>query len=164
MMDMLTRELVALANDPRAWFAVAGLGAITLHSIISYRLCPLIHNKANITPQAAREAVNARYAHSTRFLLLMLAGIAAALSGMAMIAMGTHPPIALGLIAGGVFLIQTEPLRLNIRDRQLRVVASQIEGPEAQASAVNRLRGEYSKLMLTNVALTAAVAIYLLAF
>lgn len=163
MMEHLINELMLLANDPRAWFAVAGLGAVAVHSIYTYLRCPLVHGQAHISPEQARAAIHGRHFHSPRYLLLMILGIALALVGMAMVATGARTPIALGLVAGGLFLVQTEPLRLNIRDRQLRVVAAQIEDQSAQQTAIVRLKGEYRQLIVTNLVLTALVAVYLLA-
>lgn len=163
MMERLIAELVLLASDPRAWFAVAGLGLIALHSLYIYLRCPLVHGTLRVTPEEARRAVHAERVHSTRYLLLMLTGIGLCLAGMAMVALSARTPLALGLVAAGLFLVQTEPLRLNIRDRQLRVVAAQIEGESAVAAAVWRLRGEYRKLILTTSVLTLALAAYLVA-
>lgn len=163
MMERLIGELVSLAGDPRAWFVVAGLVAITGHSFYTYLRCPLVRGLDTIAPERARAAVHAERVHSTRYLVLMLLGIGLAVAGTAMIALSIRSPLALVMIAAGLFLTQTEPVRLNIRDRQLRVVASEIEGPEAREAAIERLRTEYRHLTLINLVLAIGVAVFIVA-
>lgn len=164
MMDMLIDELVSLANDPRAWFAVLGLALATAHAFWAYRTCPMSRADFSVTPEIARQTVHGARNHSPRFVALMLVGIVATVAGMAMISQGIKPPIALGLIAGGLFLVQTEPLRMQIRDRELRVIAAQDQPEEVQKGELERLQREHQNLLLTNLGLTLAVAAYLLIF
>jgi len=164
MMEGLIGELAALASNPYAWIVVGGLALVAMHSLVSYLRCPLVHGTGDISPELARAAVDAERVHSTRYLVLMLLGIGLAVAGTAMVALSARPPVALGMIAAGLFLTQTEPLRLNIHGHQLRVVAARIEDDTACETAIGRLRGEYQRLVVTNTLLAAAVAIYLLAF
>jgi len=163
-MEALIADLRTLAANPYAWLVAGALGLLTLHSLVRYLRCPLVHRTATIAPEDARAAVEAERVHSPRHLALMVLGIALAVGGMAMVASSVRPPLALALIAAGLFLTQTEPLRLNIRDRQLRVIAAELDSEAARHAAIERLRGEYHRLIAAHALLAVAVTLYILVF
>ena len=99
-----------------------------------------------------------------RFGLMMMAGAGLTVSGLFMIANGIKPAIGLGAVVLGILLIQTEPLRLQIREGQRMVVACRDSGAAALESARDRLRTGHLSLAATNMVLLVGLVAGLAAF
>jgi uncharacterized membrane protein YqgA involved in biofilm formation len=104
------------------------------------------------------------FAAGPRFVVVMLAGIAAILTGLSMILREVNPPVALLSIVVGVFAVQIEPALLQIQESAKRVTAAQRQGSEAIAAAEDRLRDAHVWLVMTSLTILIAVIAALLAF
>lgn len=161
-MNMLIDELRAVAADPYAWGAVPVLLAFLLGALWRRRVCPLIHRAAEIGPAEARAAQARPFSAGPRFALLMLAGIAATLAGLTLIEKGTYPTVAFYLLLAGVFVIQTEPARLQLREAEIRVIAAEAMPEDVREIAVERLETNHLWLIsLQGVILIGTVAFLL---
>jgi hypothetical protein len=161
---MLVEELRALADDPLTWAAVPALAAFAGHALWHWRTCPLLDRTKHVTLAEAEAAVDQPRIAGPRFLVLMLLGIAATLAGLSFIAEGIYPTAAFYLLLAGVFVIQTEPARLQIREAELRVVAAERHGEDARRIAIERLETLNIWLLSLELAILAGVMGFLLAF
>jgi len=162
--NMLLRELSALSSDPFAWGAVLLLASFAVYALWHWRVCPLLHERARIDRADAAAALERPLADGARFLLFMLGGIAATLTGLTFIAEGAYPTVAFYLLLAGLFVIQTEPARREVRQSELRVVAAELEGDEARHAALERLRSAHLWLVALHFLLLGGAATALLAF
>ncbi len=162
-MTSLIDELHRLASDPIAWGAVPILAAFALYALWHWRSCPLLHRTAHITLAEAEGVVGKPYIAGPRFLLLMLAGIAATVAALTLIAEGIYPTLAFYLLVAGVFVIQTEPARLQLREAEMRVVAAEAIGPEAMQAAISRLETTIVWLVTLQVTILAGTVLFLVA-
>jgi len=163
-MAALLDELQMLAGNPVAWGAVPVLALFVLTSIWHWWTCPLIARTASITLEQARAVVGQPRIAGPRYFLLMMGGIVATLAGLTLIAEGIYPLLAFYLLLGGVFVIQTEPTRLQIRESEMAVVAARAHGEEAMRIAVERLETTAMWLMTIQCVMLAATVAFLLAF
>ena len=163
-MTMLLAELGRLAADPLAWGAIAALAGFTAHALWHWRVCPLVNARAQIDHAQAAAAIARPFVDGPRYLLLMLGGIAATVTGLGFIAEGIYPTLAFYLLLAGLFVIQTEPARREIREAELRVVASEFETEEARETTLSRLRSAHLWLVGLHVLLLVGAAAALLAF
>lgn len=163
-MNMLIDELGKLASDPIAWGAIVLLAGFAAYALWHWRVCPLLHERARIDHAEAAAAIDRPLVDGPRFLLLMLCGIATTVTGLGLIAEGIHPALAFYLLLAGLFVIQTEPARREIRHAELRVVAAELQGEEAREAALERLRSAHLWLVALHFALLAGAVTGLLAF
>lgn len=161
---MLIEELSMLAGDPVAWGAVPLLAVFCIYSLVHWWRCPLIHRTQHISLEEAANVVGKPVIAGPRFGLLMLAGVAATLAGLSFIAEGIRPTLAFYLLIAGVFVIQTEPARLQIREAEARVVTASAVGEEPARIAVERLETTNIWLISLQFSMLAAVVIFLAAF
>lgn len=163
-MNMLIETLQQVANSPYSWGVVALIAAVALFSFYNWRACPyLCHTKA-ISLEDSRKQLDRPFAAGPRFVVVMLAGIAAILTGLGLIAHQVNPPLALLLIVAGVFAVQIEPAGLHIQESVARVVTAQSQGADAVAAAEERLRYAHLWLVTANFTILVAVVLALLAF
>ncbi|GMG83481.1 hypothetical protein LNKW23_26940 [Paralimibaculum aggregatum] len=163
-MNMLVDELRALSADPVAWGAVPVLAAFVVWSFASRRLCPLMNCANRISDEEARKVAGGPRVAGPRFLVLMLVGIVAAVTGLKLIGMGLYSTLAFYLLLAGVFVIQTEPARLQIREAQHRVAAARNRGEEAVASEIQRLGASHNWLIGLQAIMLVGTALFLVAF
>ncbi len=163
-MNMLIETLQQVGDSPYSWGVVALIAAVALFSLYKWRACPyLCHTKA-ISPEDSREQLDRPFAAGPRFVVVMLAGITAIVTGLGMVSHVVNPPLALLLIVAGVFAVQIEPALLRIEESVARVVAAQFEGPDAVTVAEERLRYAHLWLVTANFTILVAVVLTLLAF
>ncbi len=163
-MNMLIETLQQVANSPYSWGVVALIAAVALFSLYKWRACPyLCHTKA-ISLDDSRQQLDRPFAAGPRFVVVMLAGIAAIVTGLGMISHVVNPPLALLLIVAGVIAVQIEPALLRIQESVARVVSAQCQGPDAVAAAEERLRYAHLWLVTANFTILVAVVLTLLAF
>ena len=163
-MTMLIDELGMLSADPVAWGAVGLLAAFAAYAVWHWQVCPLLHERARIDRAEAAAAIARPLVDGPRYLLLMLGGIAATVTGLGFLAEGIYPAIAFYLLLAGLFVIQTEPARREIREAELRVVASELQGDDAREAAIERLRSAHLWLVGLHFVLLIGAAAGLLAF
>jgi hypothetical protein len=143
---------------------VALIAAVALFSLYKWRACPyLCHTKA-ISPEDSREQLDRPFVAGPRFVIVMLAGIAAIVTGLGMVSHVVNPPLALLLIVTGVFAVQVEPALLQIQKSVARLVTAQFEGADTVTAAEERLRYAHLWLVTANFTILAAVVLTLLAF
>ncbi|MEM9146277.1 MAG: hypothetical protein AAGC57_08775 [Pseudomonadota bacterium] len=162
-MNMLIDELRAIAATPLSWGAVLLLMTFLLYSIYHRWACPLMHNKAEISATEAQEARDRPFSAGPRFGLFMIAGITAAVAGLSLIGEGTYPLVSFYLLVAGVFTIQTEPVRLQIREAELRVIASETIGGDVKQVALERLDTTHLWLIWLQFGILVGTAVFLLA-
>lgn len=163
-MNMLIDELRMLAGDPLAWGAVPVLLAFAGWSVWHWWTCPLIARTAHISRAEALAVLGKPYFAGPRYFLLMVAGIVATVAGLTFIARGINPTLAFYLLLAGVFVIQTEPARLQLREAEYRVVASEALGLEDVESAVHRLESSNVWLITLHGVILVATVTFLLSF
>lgn len=163
-MNMLVDALHAAAANPYSWGVVGLIGATTLYSMYLLRTCPYLHRTRLISAEESESSLNRPFAAGPRFVVVMLAGIAAILIGLWMILREVNTQVALLIIVVGVFAVQVEPVLLNVQEAMKRVSAAQRQGSEAIAAAEDRLRDAYGWLLLTSLTILIAVVLALLAF
>ncbi len=161
-MNSLIDELHRLASDPIAWGAVPILAAFAIYAIWHRYSCPLLHRTAHITLEQAEKVVGKPHFAGPRYLILMLAGIAATVAALTLISEGIYPTLAFYLLVAGVFVIQTEPARLQLREAEMRVVAAEVMGPEARQSAIARLETSIVWLATLQATIFAGTVLFLL--
>jgi len=163
-MNMLIETLQQVANSPYSWGVVALIAAVALFSLYKWRACPyLCHTKA-ISLDNSREQLDRPFVAGPRFVVVMLAGITAIVTGLGLISQQVNPPLALLLIVAGVFAVQIEPALLRIQESVARIVVAQCQGPDAVVAAEERLRYAHLWLVTANFTVLIAVVLTLLAF
>lgn len=162
-MQNVLSSLRDLCDMPAAWgiFAVVALRAAW--SVVSYFRCPLMRGSLDIDPAAARAAVNARFRHSPRFLIAMVAGIALSVGGLYALTVPDAGPVALAAIVFGTFILIVEPSRLTVEDNELRVTAARAQGGDALVFAQERLRAAHVERLMIEVGLAGLLLVALIA-
>jgi len=163
-MNMLIETLQQVGSSPYSWGVVALIAAVALFSFYRWRACPyLCHTKA-ISLDESREQLGRPFAAGPRFVVVMLAGITAILTGLGMVSQVVNPPLALLLIVAGVFAVQIAPALLQIRESVARLVTAHCQGADAVAAAEERLGYAHIWLVTANFTILVAVVLTVLAF
>lgn len=163
-MTLLVDALHAAAADPYSWVVVGLIGAAALFSLYKLRTSPYLHGTRSFPAGESQASLNRPFAAGPRFVVVMLAGIAAILTGLWMILREVNPPVALLSIVVGVFAVQVEPALLQIQEAVQRIAAARNQGAEAIAAAEDRLRDAYRWLVMISFTILIAVVAALLAF
>lgn len=163
-MNMLLDTLDQVGAHPATWGVIAALGLFASVSLYGWLVCPYSARRATISREAAREALSKPFIVGPRYVIAMIAGIAAMLTGLWMIAQAINPPLAFALVVAGLFVVQTEPARLRLREAVNRTIAAELAGAEAQLSAQERLRYSHLWLVSLHFLLLVAVTAGVLAF
>lgn len=163
-MTRLVDALHEAAVNPWSWAVVVLIAVATLVGLYQFRTCSHLHGTRTFSPEESQASLDRPFAAGPRFVVVMLAGIAAILAGLWMILREVNPPVALLTIVVGVFAVQIEPVLLQIQECAKRIVAAQNQGPEAIAAAEDRLRDAYVWLVMTSFTILIAVVAALLAF
>lgn len=163
-MNMLIEELQNLGDDPRSWIVVAVMALLAAVSVWRYFNSPLASGAMVPTDAEVAHAREIRTSIGARFGLLMLGGAAVTVVGLVMIAQGVRPTLALGMIAAGIVVTQTEPYRLLIREQSRIVTASRDAPADELESARDRLRANQRSLALINLVLLGGVVGVLISF
>ncbi|MEL6476791.1 MAG: hypothetical protein AAFR17_05625 [Pseudomonadota bacterium] len=163
-MNMLADALAGLSGSPYAWAGVALLAVISAYWLYSCIYCPVLRHAEDITIEEARAAVNRPVTAGARFLVMMLIGIAALVSGLSLLYRGADPGVAFLLVLAGLVITQTEPARQQVRETMHRVVASRNAGPEVTDLAVQRLESSYIWLVVLHFIILASAVLALLVF
>ncbi len=157
-MNGLTNILDVLGNHPATKWVALALALRALWTVIAWQRCPLIHDAApaDAGAKAARSAAGQMW----RFVGLMLAGIALAVLGLFGLAKeGEAAPIALFMLAGGIYLFSTEPARRNLTEAQNRVIAAATQPREAREHCISMLRDTHVKLVGVEVGILALIVL-----
>ncbi len=162
-MSMLVGELAALGADPLSWGAVPALLVFAGVSYRNWRVYPLLQGDDRLTEAKAAALAGRPQFAGPRYALLMLGGIAATVAGLWLIAEGIRPTLAFYLLLAGVFVIQTEPARLQIREAQYAAIAARPHGEEASQAARERLDWTNAWLVTLEVVILAGTVLFLCA-
>lgn len=163
-MTALIETLQQASANPNAWVLVALIALVTAISVYKWRSCPYLGRTKNISQGESQAQVERPFVAGPRFVIVMLAGIAAMMIGLTLVSRGVTPLLALLLIVVGVFAVQTEPALLQIRESVTRLIAAKVQGPDQVAAAEERLRYAHIWLVTANFTLLMAVILALLAF
>ncbi len=163
-MDSVLTAFRNLCDTPVGWIMLALVTLKTVHSIVMFIRCPMLHGAPYIAPERARALLDSPTFHRPRFLGTMLAGIALAVGGLYSVQAPEIGHFAIAAIVLGVFLMLVEPSQLSIEENGLRVAAvGPVEG-EARELAVDRLRAAHLERLtmetLFAIGLGIVVAIY----
>ncbi|MEM7176668.1 MAG: hypothetical protein AAF503_03090 [Pseudomonadota bacterium] len=163
-MNNLLTTLEGLSGLWATWAAIALLAGLGIWALMNRIMCPLAKGACNASVEDARAALSKRIFAGPRFLLTMLLAITATIVGLKLIYVGSQPGVAVFLIIAGLVVMQTEPIRLSIKEAQNRVVASSVEGVDSQAAAVEYLRGRHHWLVGVHFIILAGVVAAVMAF
>ncbi|MGF1501321.1 MAG: hypothetical protein ACFBSD_05855 [Paracoccaceae bacterium] len=163
-MDGLISEMSALAHSPFAWAAMGMIGLFALGALWRWRVCPLLGHGADAYPPLPDYDPDSPPPPGPRYLLLMVAGITATVAGLTAISEGRFPIFAFYLVVAGLFVIQTEPVRLQVREAEFRVRAAAVAGEEAAQAALERLRSTHIWLVSLHFIIFAGGITFLCAF
>ncbi|MEM9049313.1 MAG: hypothetical protein AAGC92_11405 [Pseudomonadota bacterium] len=155
--------LIRVGSDPMAWAVLAVMAIVAAGSLYKYWVCPLAKANVPYTTEEARSMLNRRVRHPVSYLLVMLLGMGFAIAGLFGLAKGDHKS-TLGFLslAFGLYVILTLPVRLQIKDAELKVIAS-AEG-EPRAIMAGELRQTHRRLMSYELVIFALFAAILLLF
>jgi hypothetical protein len=148
----------ALCDMPVAWAILGAVALRALWSVAVFFTCPFVHGADRLDPETARKALNERRMRSPRFFVAMSIGLALAVGGLYALRDPGVGPLALAAIVFGVFILIVEPSRLSVDENVRRVAASRLEGAEAQAFAVDRLRASHIERVAMEIGLAALIA------
>ena len=96
------------------------------------------------------------FAHSWRFLLVMVTGIVLAVFGLFQLAEhGAEAPLALFMLILGVYLFTTEPARHQVQDAERRVLETSDGPAEQRELSASLLRGSHFRLISIEVGIVA---------
>jgi len=159
-MNMLIENLGRVAESSIAWTLLALLAVLSVVAFWNWYRCPVLA----LGPAGKREATPAPFVPKAgpRFFFLMAGGIGITLGGLTLIANGIHPSLAFVLLIGGVFVIQTEPARLELSEAKSRALAAL--SAEAREDAHHRLRAAHRWLVFLHFIILGVTAAGLLAF
>ena len=130
-------ELVGTHPIARALLALLVIKA--LWSVVRWRRCPWTASKrlAAEGPEAIERRRASPWRHSLRFGVVMVLGIGFSIYGLLKIAVhGADAPIALLLLAFGLYLSLTEPVQRQIADAEDSAALAARE-PESEAYALS---------------------------
>ena len=163
-MTALIETLHQASANPYAWAVVCLIALVAAISVYKWRTCPYLCHTADISQEQSQAQVDRPFVAGPRFVIVMLAGIAAMVVGLTLVSRQVYPALALLMIAVGVFAVQTEPALLQIRESVKRLIAAQVQGLDQVAAAEERLRYAHLWLVTANITLLLAVILALLAF
>ncbi|MEM1385884.1 MAG: hypothetical protein AAF713_18205 [Pseudomonadota bacterium] len=163
-MKMLVSTLGMIGNEWLAWAAVGLLAALSAVPLYRFLHCPILAGTRKFTAEEAQDEIDSPFIAGPRFALGMLFGIGAIIAGLSLIAGDIVPVYGFLIVVAGVFVVQTEPARLRLREGQARAAAASLGGPEQQAEAADRLRYSHLFLITSHLAILVAVVAALLAF
>ncbi|MEM8791174.1 MAG: hypothetical protein AAGE80_06125 [Pseudomonadota bacterium] len=163
-MNNFLTTLQSLSTFWETWVCVALLAAMGIASVVHRLRCPYINGKKIASYDEARTAIDSPIFAGPRSLGLMLAGIAMSIAGLYMLYGAISPGIGFSLIIVGLVIMQTEPIRLRIREAEHRVVTSCAYDEEARIAATETLKGRSDWLTMVYFIMLAGVVAGLLAF
>lgn len=147
-------ELIGTHPIARLLLALMVLKAVW--SVVRWRRCPVTASRklAAEGPEAIERRRNAPWRHSARFGVAMATGIVLAVYGLIKIAThGAEAPLALLLLAFGMYVFLTEPVQRQIADAEDRAaLAASDPQSEAYALSVSMVQGNQLNLLIIDVA------------
>ena len=161
-MNTLLDALGGLSASPFAWAGTAILAVMAFTSLYFLFRCPLLHKSYQVSPAEAQAAVNRRFIAGWRFFATMSVGLVLTITGLYLLQFAAEPGIAFMMIVAGIVILQTEPVRLSIRDANNRVIAATCNGGEAGELAYARLRNSHVWLVSVHFLILAAMLVCLL--
>ena len=161
-MNMLIQHIQTVAVSPFAWALVALLAFFAAVAAVRWYRCPFLCGTTELGKLDAM--TKGEFRPGPRFLITMLAGVTGAIIGLTLVFEGTYPVLSFYLVVLGVFVIQTEPARLQIRESMQRVVNVADGNRETRLAAEARLRSGHLWLVSLHFLIIAAAAAALLSF
>ncbi|MEM6906109.1 MAG: hypothetical protein AAF568_09465 [Pseudomonadota bacterium] len=163
-MNMLLDTLAQLHTQPLTWIAVGLLAILSLFAFGDWLLCPVLHHKKDISVDEAKAAGYRPVVAGPRFFFVMVGGIGLTIAGLYMIQAPVRPDIGFVMILAGLVIMQTEPIRQQLRIQIARVIAASAQGEDAYEAATDGLRAGYIWLVAVHFLILAGVVAGLLAF
>ncbi|SDZ82240.1 hypothetical protein [Rubrimonas cliftonensis] len=160
-MDSVLNSFARLCDSPLSIVIVAAMGLHAAVSILLFVNCPILRQRPLDNAAADRAAVHSPHAHSTRFLVTMLLGIALSVGGLYALRSPGAGPVAIGAIMVGVYVLMSEPARRTVEENALRVSGARLDGEEAYAFAHERLRAAHVERIATELGVFALLAVFI---
>lgn len=163
-MNMLIETLSGLSS---AWSTWLGVGILALLGIVSFArwlLCPYVAGTAETSVEEARQALSKKVFAGPRFLVAMLIGVGLTVFGLSLLHQNIEPSWGFFFVIAGVVVMQTEPIRLQIRETQNRVIAASALDEDARLAAIDRLRGKHHWLVGVHFLILIGVVAAVFAF
>lgn len=155
--------LVRVGSTPMSWGVLALMAAWAMVSVVKYVRCPLVGGRATISPADAETALQRRVRHPLAYLLAMLVGMGLAIAGLFGLAeTESKGTLAFFFLAIGLYVILTMPVRLEIKDAEMRVVAAGSQ--EARSISTQGLRHTHRRLLQYEFGIVALFAAIVLLF
>ncbi|MEM7239510.1 MAG: hypothetical protein AAF501_17020 [Pseudomonadota bacterium] len=163
-MNMLIDTLSSLSGEWSTWLGIVLLAVLGIVSISHWWLCPYVSGTAKISLEEAQQALSKKVFAGPRFLIGMVIGVGVSVTGLSLLYHNLEPAWGFFLVIAGVVIMQTEPIRLQIRETQNRVVAASAIGEDARLAAIDRLRASHQWLIgihfLILIGVVAAIFIF----
>lgn len=142
-----------IGAHPFAKWIVAIFALRALWTMACWRRVAVAAPPSGESPERVEVRRQALWRHSHRFLLVMVAGIALAIAGLFRLASaGGDAPLSLLMLAVGIYLFQTEPVRQQIADAEDRATVAAARGDaDGLALALAMLRGSHLTLVMIEV-------------
>lgn len=163
-MNILIETLSALSGSVFTWIGVGLLALVACYSFYEWVKCPYLCHKQEISLEEAKRAIDKPVFAGRRFLVAMVTGIGMTIAGLTMIYRGFEPGMAFILIVAGLVIMQTEPIRLEMKQAVARVVAATASGEAAVAAATESLRTSHLWLVSVHFIMLGGIIAGLLAF
>jgi len=163
-MNVLVAEFARLGANPWAWGVAGLLTVFAAQAVVQLLRCPYARGTTAISDDDVARARANRFRPGARFALAVLGGAGLIVIGLFMIARSIGPAVAFGALTAGILILQTEPMRLQIREQTYAVIASRDAAPDVAEGQRDRLRENHRILAATNLGVLAAVVAVLLVF
>lgn len=145
-MNTFLDVLIRVGSDPMAWAVLGLMAMVGGISLWRYMRCPLTKAKVPLSAEEARKRLDRKTSYPASYFLIMVAGIGLAVMGLFGLAKtDKEGTVGFLLLAVGLYVILTLPVRLQIKDAELRVVAAD-EGEPRSIMALE-LRKTHRRLM-----------------
>jgi hypothetical protein len=163
-MQTVLNSFRELADMPVALGILAAVALRAGWSLVIFFACPVMRGADRLDPEVARAYVGKAHVSAPRFLISMLIGLALSIGGLYALRDPALGPLALGAIILGVFILIAEPSRLSVEENTQRVAAARLEGPDAQALAIDRLRASHIERIAMEVGVAALIGFVILVY
>jgi hypothetical protein len=163
-MDGFLEIFIRVGSEPASWLVIGILGLWAGYSVMRLFICPYCNLRIGITAEQARSSLNKRVRHPLSYLFLMLLAMGIAVAGLFGLSAGEEGrgTLSFFLLATGLFLILTLPVRMRIKDAELRVIAA--PSPDAQRLHALGLRQEHHTLIQYELGVFLMLVAVLVAF
>ncbi|MEO1773543.1 MAG: hypothetical protein AAFS07_01190 [Pseudomonadota bacterium] len=161
-MNMLLETLNTVGSHPVPWIVVAFVILGALAVMRKRATCPHLRGTATVSYEEAKARLDQPFVAGAGYAFTIVIGIAAMVTGLAMIANSIAPVAAFVVLSAGIVTVQIAPHFLRLREGYDRVIAARAEGPDALAFARERVEDTYTGLIAMSVGIAVVLSLGLL--